>query len=474
MADETKKSSATLADILTKMTEIQTVQKQHADTMAELSKPGYRHNPATLFNGGRAPGARDGEDPMGSRGFSFVKLFGAIAKVIPPEGAKIEIELSQRLQKAYVNDAGYVKGEANSVLAPFCSAHLCDVDASLGNEVYQVIKAGTSGYDPGEVHYLRQKYFGKALSYLDETVGGALVGPPMQGELIELLRSNEALMQAGARDIGMPPNGRITYPRQTGGATAYWVGQSQTITDSSPGTGDVILTAKKLACLVKIPNELFRFASLSVEQFVREDIARVMQLKLDKSLLEAVGSNVEPKGLINFAINAHTAAVTSGTGDTFQPEDVGDMISAVEEVNATFKAWIMRPKMYNKVVHRRADAVAANDGKGPFMFNTWRQVGDNMNLERGKSGMLEGYPVIKSTNVSNVRAKGGATNLSYILGGDFADYLLALGGVVEFVLSTQGDTPFTQDQTWIRGILNADGAPRHEASFVLCDTLKLV
>jgi type IV pilus assembly protein PilQ len=48
---------------------------------------------------------------------------------------------------------------------------------------------------------------------------------------------------------------------------------------------------------------------------------------------------------------------------------------------------------------------------------------------------------------------------------------IALGGAVEFQLSTQGDTPFAQDQTWYRGILYCDGGPRHEASFGYYDTL---
>lgn len=458
------------------MTEVkklgETVSKQAA-TLENLSKPATPSSLAALFNGGVAPGAIIGESPNSSRGYSFLKAIGYAAGILSKEQAKVEFEVHEQLHKSFVQGAGYVKGAANSFLTPFCSSHLTDIDQSLGANLRKMLRAGTEGqFDPEEMMWLRKRY--KALSWIDETTGGALVAPPMQGELIELLRNNEALMQAGARDIGMPPNGRITYPRQTGGATAYWVGQSQPITDSSQATGDVILTAKKLACLVKIPNELFRFSSISVEQFVREDIARVMALKLDKSLLEAVGSNVEPKGLINYAnINNHTAATTGATGDTFQPEDVGDMISEVEEVDATFMAWIMRPKMYNKIVHRRADAVTAGDGKGQFMFSTWRQVGDNMNLQRGKTGAMEGYPVIKSTNVSKTRTKGGASTLSYILGGDFTDYIMALGGVVEFVLSTQGDTPFTQDQTWIRGIMSADGAPRHEASFILCDTLVL-
>jgi HK97 family phage major capsid protein len=90
--------------------------------------------------------------------------------------------------------------------------------------------------------------------------------------------------------------------------------------------------------------------------------------------------------------------------------------------------------------------------------------------QRGK-GQLCGYPLIKSTQVSNARVKGSGTNLTYILGGDFSDYVLAMGGVIEFAVSPYGDTAFSQDQTVIRAIQYVDGAPRHENSFVYVDNL---
>jgi len=462
-----KEQAPSAADIVKSLAEVQATQKAMQDQMEELKKP-IRPGLGKLF------GIREGEDPLTSRGYSYLKLFGAMNKVIPWSEAKVEHDMHERLQKCYVVDGSYKKAADNSVLSPMCSEHLMGVDESLGKEVRQVLKAGIYGADPEEVMAQRIKQWGvqKALSWIDVTTGGALVSPPMQGELIELLRNNECLIQAGARDIGMPPNGRITFPRQTSATTAYFIGESQTIADSTPGTGDLMLSAKKLAVLCKIPNELFRFSSVSVEQFVRDDIAQVMALRLDKALLEDPGSNVAPKGLINYAnINTVNATTTGANGDTFQPQDAMAMISAVEEVNATFKSWIMRPIMFSKISSRRADAATPGDQAGPFVFNLIREMGDNMLLNRGKSGSLVGYPVIKSTQVSKTRVKSGGTTLTYILGGDFSDFIIALGGVIEFVTSTQGDTPISQDQTWVRGIQYVDGGPRHEASFVLCDQL---
>jgi HK97 family phage major capsid protein len=102
-------------------------------------------------------------------------------------------------------------------------------DEKLADEVRQTTKGG-SGSTRRAGHMRRKMAFAgatKALSWMDETVGGALVAPPMMGELIELLRNNEVLMAAGARVLPMPPQGRITFPRQTSAMTAFHVGESQ-------------------------------------------------------------------------------------------------------------------------------------------------------------------------------------------------------------------------------------------------------
>lgn len=422
-----------------------------------------------------APAVRKGEDPMSSRGYSFLKMIGLVAGQVSSEDAKVEADIHNRLQKSLVEGTPYKKSATNSIMAPFSSAHmLCDEGAlskNLISEVRDLVLAGVSGYDYDEVVHLRKQLRSKALSWIDQSAGGALVGPPVMGELIEIFRNNEALMAAGARDIGMPASGRATWPRHTGTATAYWVGESTTITDSTQATGDLVLTAKKLGVLCKLPNELFRFATIAAEAFVREDIAKSMALELDNQLLEGTGSALKPKGLITYSgIVSHTAATTGVDGDTFEPEDVGDMISKVEERNAEFTAFIMRPRMYSKLRNRRADAVSAGDKKGPFLFDFDRSVTEDMNRGRGM-GVLEGKKVVKSTQVSQARTKGAGTDLTYILGGNFADFMIALSGVIEFLVANAGDTMVEKDQTWVRGIQLVDGAPRHESSFVLCDTL---
>lgn len=474
-----------MATVVEQVKQLRERNEQLENELKELKKPLYKNgqgtNPSELF-GSTGPNIRRGESTMTSRGFSYLKLFGAMQGELTWENCRVEQNWHNVLHKCY-KQHGMMEGTPNSIMAPFASNLFCDLmqeEKGIADEMRAVIKAGTTGADPMEVMHYRQKFWMQTktpLSWQDETLGAALVAPPMMGELIEILRNQAALLNAGARELPMPPMGRIVFPRQTGVATAFFIPENTAITESNQTTGDVVLQAKKLGVLVKIPNELFRFSSVAIEQFVREDIAFVMALALDKACLESVGSTTVPKGLINYSnINTLAASKTGSNGDTVQPQDPELLIGTVEEVNQrNFSAYIMRPKLYRALSTRRADAVTTGDAAGPFVFSIvrgpeWTGVTGAPNLA-GAGPNLSGKKVVLSTQVSNTRVKGGGSNLTYILGGNFEDYLIAMGGVIEFLVATQGDTALAQDQTWIRGIQYVDAAPRHEASFVLMDTL---
>lgn len=449
------------------------------EKMSNTPANGQPH-PSQVFG---QPGIRYGEDPMSSRGFSFMKMLGVITGACDPSEAKIELDIHNRLHntfhknagshEAYSYRGGHRPGE-KAFLAPLATGYFQEqfVDRNFRKEMKSLVRAGLDGYDPDEVSYLRKKMWEmkgfdtKALSWLNDTTGGALVAPAEQGELIELLRNKEALVNAGARTVPLPPQGRLRFPRQTSASLTYWVGENSPITESDIGVGDITLQAKKLAVLIKAPNELIRFASPAAEALMRDDMTKSLALGLDLAGLEGIGTDNRPRGVIHYPnINRITSSSPDTNGDRLAGVDIYRMVAAVEESNAEFEGFVMRPKTLYKYYQLRADAVSQNDGAGPFLFSLIREAGD------GTKATLAGFPVTKSTQVSQSRAKGSVTNLTYVLGGMFSDILIGMFGAIEFAATTLGDTAFINDQTWVRGLLSADIQIRHEAAFVLLDNI---
>lgn len=430
--------------------------------------------PSQLFGGG-APGVRIGESVLTSRGYQFARAIRAMASR-DWSSAKPELEIHNKLHQVYGGSL-----ETNGILIPLGGRHLQCVDQQFAAEVAQMVRQGVAGADAEEMgRVFRQAFerrWNQDLSIWDDTAGAVLLGTIQQGEMIDLLRAAEVLSQAGARDITMPPNGRLQFPRHTGTTTGYWVGEGQQITESAAQTGMLTMTVKKLAAISDLPNEMLKFATASVEAFVRKDLADMLAVQLDNALLlDNAGSDVRPKGLLAYttsgnAILTYTASTVGNDGNTFEPQDVRKMEAKVRAQNVQGGEFVFcgRPEFYAGLAGRRADAVSAGDGKGPFVFIT------NANQAQGNSTSLHGFRFVQSTQLRATRSKGAASNLTELVGGVFNEYLIGRLGALEFSMDpyagSAGGTNFRNDITSIRCIEYVTGIPRRPEAFVYCDTL---
>jgi len=418
----------------------------------------------------RVPWATSGPVCQDSAGYSVLKAAAFALGYIGPEFAKEEIQTHNQLRDLYQSYGFSPHHGQQSFLVPWASAHLPAFEPhgrKLRDELHQKMTAQSNQFDPEEADWIstRLALRRKALGTTPDTAGGTLVRLPVLGELIDLQRNLEAFAAAGAQEIAMPPNGRIQIPKLTGGSTAYWVGEGTPITESQPTTGNLDLQAKKLGVLVKMNNELLRFASPSAEGLVRFDMARSAALKADQAMLEGTGGT-QIKGLTTYAtITSHTASTVGANGNTFQPQDVAAMEAKLPDGVDAPTGWLMRKALFAALMNRRADAVSANDGKGAFLFR------DNRSMGSDRPADLYGTKVVRSSQISASRTKGSATDLTYIVLGYFPDWIVARLGVMEFLASGHGDTALQNDMTYLRGIQHLDAGPRNAASFVLCDQL---
>ncbi len=433
---------------------------------------------------GNAPAVSVGGYNRNSQGFSLCKALAYSRGLLEYEHAKEEVEACKQFAKA-LNDANWSPREvgANSIMVPLSTALLSDDVTS--QQSYKTFKAmwtaGTSAFDRGEVEWMAKSLpVGSplqkaAMSYLQDSIGGTLIAPPVQGELIELVRPREALQAAGVTRVPLPPNGRIVYPRQTGPTSMYWVGENTAITESNPTTGQVAMQAKKGGVLVRVPNELLKFSSVAADALIRSDVAKTIALGVDYAGLYGTGSAAQPKGLslytgtnevIQYKDQTPAPKGIGGNGNTLRPEDGYRMIGLLEDRNFEFEGWIFRPTMANNIQGYRADAAAPADAAGAFVQSMMRAIGDRM-----KGDVWCGFPVTKSAVVRNTRSKGSASNLTEVFGGQWSHLLNGMYGAVEFATSREADDSFKQDQTVIRALVYTDFVPRYEGAFVHYDFL---
>ena len=372
----------------------------------------------------RVPWVTAGPIGQDSAGYSVLKAAAFALGYVGPDQAKEEIHAHHQLRDLYAAYGFSPHHGANSFLVPLSSAHLPVFEPQgrrLRDELRQKMTAHAGQYDPDEADWLTRRGYAlrsKALGTVNDLAGGTFVPLPMLGELVDLQRNLEAFSAAGAQEIALPPNGRVQFPKLTGGSTAYWVGEGSAITESTPSTGNLDLQAKKLGVLVKLNNELLRFASPSAEGLVRFDMARSAALKADLAMLEGTGGT-QIKGLTTYAdIGTHTASTPGANGDTFEPEDVAAMEAQLPDGVDAPTAWVMRKAMFAALMNRRAAAVSSGDGEGSFVFRAGRSPATAPPMD------LYGTKVVRSSQVSATRTKGSGTDLSYVLLGYFPDWIV--------------------------------------------------
>jgi HK97 family phage major capsid protein len=391
------------------------------------------------------------------------------------------VDLSDRIKSVYgahYNGLGSAIGSlcvpASAGFLPTHTPHGHEIHgaAEVKKEIEQRI-ATVKGIDPDEMSAYAAKggdlgnLATKALNTLSDLAGGATVAPPTLGDMIDLQRNLEVFTRAGANNVTLPPNGRMQFPKLTGGSTAYWVGETAAVTASQQTTGTLSLEVKKLAVRTPLTLELMRFSDQAIEGMVRVDMARQAGLLSDLAQLQGTGGT-QIKGLITYPTASSWTQGTdsllaySVTGSTFQPEDVAGMVALLpDEIEPT--AWVMRRAMWGKIKNRRSDAALPGDAKGPFVFNWGRTVqeGGLSNVES-----LDSTKVVWSSQVTKTRGSGSQT---YILVGYFPDWLVGRLGVLEFMID-----PYTNLSTLITNVQCVqfiDAGPRHTASFAFADAV---
>lgn len=317
------------------------------------------------------------------------------------------------------------------------------------------------------------KHADEVRATLSENIGslGAYLVPPqyVQEQLIPLLRSR-AVVRA-ANPVVMQANSNVVYiPSQTGGATAYWVGENATLTASNLTVGQMAITIKKLAGLEYVSNELLADSNPSVDQLMRQDLAAVLALAEDTAYLSGDGTGNQPVGMSNYAgITSLTCASDSGNGGAIQAADIFYMKRKMMQNNIPNDnwAWFCSPRTWDEIAQLKDSQnrylletlTGGNISQYPA-YGTYPN-GPETSYLGSVVGRLLGWPVFVTNNISETQTQGTTATCSSLYLVRMSDVIIAERAGLELMATNVAGTSFATDQTWIRAIMRVGFGIRH-------------
>jgi len=199
------------------------------------------------------------------------------------------------------------------------------------------------------------------------------------GSFIELLRNRMALNAMGITTLsGL--TGPVAIPRQTGAATAYWIAEGGEPTESQPSVDQVAMTPKGLGAYTEFSRKLMLQSSIDVEMMVRNELATVLALEIDRAGLYGTGSSSQPEGVKNI------------TG--INTEDFGAAAPTYAELVS----------METKIAADNADIGAMGYLTNSTIFGgfkTTEKASGTAQFVYEPGGTVNGYPVVRSNQIES-------------------------------------------------------------------------
>lgn len=304
---------------------------------------------------------------------------------------------------------------------------------------------------------LKDQVVARALAAGQATSGGFLVPESWAGEVIELLRPATVVRSLNPTIVPMP-NGTYGGPKLTQGATASYIGELKPLPKTEQAFGGVKMSAKKLAAMVPISNDLLRFNTYNADTLVRQDTLAAISQAEDISFIRSTGGQYSPKGLRWLVPSANVLPANGTVNLDNVTNDLGKLKLALKKGNSR----MLRPGIIMGVT---AEYYLENlrDGNGNFAFRA-----------EMATGKIAGIPYKTTTQIPE--NLGGDGDESEILLADFADVLI--GEVPGMVIETSSEATYTDgsgnkisayenDLTLLKVIMQHDIATRHDESLAV-------
>ena len=205
--------------------------------------------------------------------------------------------------------------------------------------------------------------------------GGFTVPTPLASELINLVEEY-GVARSACRRVVM---GSLTWsvPKLLGHSTIYYPAEAGSITASDLTFGQVTLTAKKMAGLVKMSTEISEDAIISMTDTIVRDLAWGFAKAEDENLfgLNGVTGDILAAGI---DADGNVAEHTVANVPALELDDLTKVVVAAGQERGLNHKWYMNATLFNGQIRDLLNAAGGNT---------------NVNLQGGVAPSLLGYPV---------------------------------------------------------------------------------
>ena len=278
------------------------------------------------------------------------------------------------------------------------------------------------------------------------TAGGNTVATDLlSGSFIDLLRNKMVVMGLGTQMLtGL--QGNVAIPRQTGGASAFWVNENAAPTESEATFGQVTMSPRTVGAFTDISRKLLLQSSIDVQSFVTRDIATALSLEIDRVCIHGTGTAPQPRGIVATSGIGSVAGGANGAAPTYS--HIVDLETAVSQVNADVGTMGYLTNSRVRGVLKKT-FVNTTGGETPVF---------------GSDNTMNGYRAAVTNQVSNTLTKGTATSIcSAIIFGNFSDLIIGTWGGLD--LKVDDITGATTGAVRVVALQDVDVAIRNAGSF---------
>lgn len=296
----------------------------------------------------------------------------------------------------------------------------------------------TSGRSRAERRRLRRD-----LQVSVSSQGGVTVQTTVQTPIIELLRNRLVTSALGVTSLsGLSSN--VAIPRQTGAATAYALAESATLTKSTQALDQILLAPHRVGAWNDYTRQFLLQSEIDPENFIRDDLMKVLAIKWDFLILNGQGAGSEPLGILN------TPGIGSVLfGGTATYGKVVDFETALAVLNADqgMMAYATTPSVrgaWKKIAAALTGATAVINGSQNAIWAPGEESGE---------GDVNGYLGLASNQIPN----------NQVIFGNWPEAVHGLYGGFDIIVN-----PYSRDtDAAVRVTINSFGdvALRHAVSF---------